>query len=68
MGNLFLISAGLASLFSSNLPIDSLVLPDGFSVSVYASNVDNARQMALSDSGVLFVGSKSAGMGRLDED
>jgi len=61
MGNLLLISAGLASLLSSNLPIDSLVLPEGFSVSVYASNVDNARQMALSDNGVLFVGSKAAG-------
>ena len=77
MTNLLLISTGLVSLFASNLPIDSLVLPDGFSVNVYASDVENARQMALSDKGILFVGSKSAGKvyalvdkngdGRIDE-
>jgi glucose/arabinose dehydrogenase len=77
MTNLLLISTGLVSLFASNLPVESLVLPDGFSVSIYASDVENARQMALSDKGVLFVGSKSAGKiyalvdkngdGRIDE-
>ena len=61
MTNLLLLSTGLVSLFASNLPIDSLVLPDGFSVNVYASDVENARQMALGDKGILFVGSKSAG-------
>ena len=77
MTNLLLLSTGLVSLFSSNLPVGSLVLPDGFSVNVYASDVENARQMALSDKGILFVGSKSAGKvyalvdkngdGRIDE-
>ena len=31
-------------------------LPPGFSLSVVADEVPNARQMALSDAGVLFVG------------
>lgn len=43
------------------LPVDSLTLPEGFSVSVYAENVENARQMALGDNGTVFVGSRSAG-------
>lgn len=43
------------------LPVDLLTLPEGFSVSVYAENVENARQMALGDNGTVFVGSRSAG-------
>lgn len=43
------------------IPIDRLSLPDGFRVTVYASGVENARQMALSPSGTLFVGSRQAG-------
>ena len=35
-------------------------LPNGFSVSIY-SNVPNARQMALTPDGILFVGSRSVG-------
>lgn len=53
--------AGLLTLFASSLPIDRLQLPEGFSISVYADNVENARQMALGDKGILFVGSKNAG-------
>jgi glucose/arabinose dehydrogenase len=55
------LSAGLLSIFSSELPIETLQLPRGFSISVYASDVENARQMALGDKGVLFVGSRDAG-------
>ena len=36
-------------------------LPPGFHVETYASGVNNARQMAVSPGGVLFVGSRSAG-------
>jgi glucose/arabinose dehydrogenase len=61
MFNLLQMSLGLASLFSSQLPIDSLTLPPGFSIDVYASNVENARQMALGDRGTVFVGSRKAG-------
>lgn len=41
-------------------PIENLRLPPGFSVSLYAQ-VENARQMALGDDGVLYVGSRNAG-------
>jgi glucose/arabinose dehydrogenase len=38
-----------------------LSLPPGFRIAVYATNVPNARQMALGPAGVVFVGSKSEG-------
>ena len=43
------------------LPLDSIKLPPGFTISVFAGNVPNARAMALSDNGTLFVGSREAG-------
>ena len=42
------------------LPLDQIKLPPGFAIEVYASGVDNARQMALGDKGTLFVGSRTA--------
>ena len=41
--------------------LDRLRLPPGFAIDFYASDVPNARAMALGDSGVLFVGSRDAG-------
>jgi glucose/arabinose dehydrogenase len=61
MMSLLCASAGLLTLAASSLPVDNLRLPEGFSISVYADNVENARQMALGESGVLFVGSRKAG-------
>lgn len=57
----------VVSLFSGkaiaeSLPLEKLSLPEGFSVSVFASDVTNARQMALGDKGTVFVGSRSAGV------
>lgn len=43
------------------LPIEQITLPPGFEIRVYASGVENARSMALSPTGTLFVGSRSAG-------
>ncbi len=40
--------------------IEKIKLPEGFSVSVYAADVDNARSMVLSPEGTLFVGTRSA--------
>jgi len=48
-------------LFSTQASIDSLKLADGFNISVYASDVVNARQIALGDIGTVFVGSRNAG-------
>lgn len=36
-------------------------LPAGFNISVYAENVPNARSMELSESGILFVSTRTAG-------
>lgn len=44
----------------SNLPLDKIKLPPGFSISVWA-HVPDAQAMTLGDKGTLFVGSKSAG-------
>ncbi len=40
-------------------PLSSLVLPRGFHISVYAANVQNARQMTLGARGTVFVGSRT---------
>lgn len=41
--------------------LDLINLPDGYEISVFADSVENARSMELSPSGVLFVGTRSAG-------
>jgi glucose/arabinose dehydrogenase len=41
--------------------LQKIKLPPGFSISLYAEKVPNARQMALGSNGTLFVGSRSAG-------
>jgi len=43
------------------LPINTIKLPTGFEISVYAEGVLGARSMNLSPSGTLFVGSRDAG-------
>lgn len=47
--------------FKVQLLLNTLKLPPGFNIALYADNVANARSMALSPSGVLFVGSRKAG-------
>ena len=44
---------------ASTLPIERLQLPEGFSISVYADNIDGARSMAMGDDGTLFVGTRN---------
>src|SRR6187551_2368832 len=43
--------------YSKTLPLDKIKMPAGFTIDVYAE-VENARSMALSPSGVLYVGNK----------
>ncbi|MCJ8167268.1 sorbosone dehydrogenase family protein [Pontibacter sp. E15-1] len=38
--------------------LERITLPDGFRIDYYAKDVDNARSMALSESGILFVGTR----------
>ena len=46
---------------NSNLPLDKIKLPPGFSIEVYADDLPNARSMDLSNSGTLFVGTRDKG-------
>ncbi len=43
------------------LHLEQIKLPPGFGISVYASNIPDARSMALSPNGILFVGTRKAG-------
>lgn len=43
---------------SADLPLNSIKLPKGFSISIYAE-VDNARSMAISPGGVIYVGNRN---------
>lgn len=49
------------SLPESSIPLEKITLPEGFKIEVYASGLENARQMDISDDGTLFVGSSDAG-------
>jgi glucose/arabinose dehydrogenase len=52
---------GLPAIGQQELPLDKIKLPPGFEISIYASDVPNARSMTLSEGGTLFVGTRSAG-------
>jgi len=41
--------------------LGDITLPPGFTINIYADNVENARSLVLGDSGTLFVGTRSAG-------
>jgi len=41
--------------------LSALKLPKGFRIAVYADKVDGARELAVTDSGIVFVGSTKAG-------
>ncbi|HAR64281.1 MAG TPA: sorbosone dehydrogenase [Candidatus Margulisbacteria bacterium] len=47
--------------YTQDLPIDKIMLPQGFKISIYAENVPDARSMTLSPGGIVFVGSRVAG-------
>ena len=50
-----------AAAASAQVQLDKLTLPEGFSIEVYAPDVPNARSMARSPDGVLFVSTRRAG-------
>lgn len=47
--------------YTGDLPIDRIQLPEGFKIEVYAENIPNARSMALTPNGTLFVSTRSKG-------
>ena len=42
----------------ADVQLDKLKLPEGFSIDVWAAEVSNARSMAISETGILFVGNR----------
>ena len=51
----------LLRLLACGFSLHNIKLPPGFSISLYATYVTNARGMALGKNGTLFVGSKTEG-------
>jgi glucose/arabinose dehydrogenase len=43
---------------AKNLPLNQLKLPAGIHIEIYADNVSDARELALGDKGLVFVGSR----------
>ena len=54
----------LSAFSSKNNDLDTflkkIVLPDGFKIEIYASDVENARSMTVSPSGTIFVGNRKS--------
>ena len=64
---LTLAAAACLTVFAAPTPaddLDRLVLPPGFSISLYSDDVRNARQMALGGSNTVFVGTVNGGIWR----
>jgi glucose/arabinose dehydrogenase len=47
--------------YGAELPLKEIKLPPSFSISLYAGNLPDARSMALSPKGTLFIGSRTEG-------
>ena len=45
----------------ADVPLDDIELPEGFTIDIYAADVKNARSMAYSPDGTLFVGTRDEG-------
>ncbi len=46
---------------STDLPLENIQLPEGFSIDVFAEDVTNARSLCLTPNGTLFVGTRGEG-------
>jgi glucose/arabinose dehydrogenase len=44
-----------------DLPLEKIRLPDGFAIDIFADSVPDARSLALSPNGILYVGTRQAG-------
>ncbi|MBL4820734.1 MAG: sorbosone dehydrogenase family protein [Gammaproteobacteria bacterium] len=60
MNLIAILTMATGSCFAQDIDLDSLQLPDGFSISVYAQ-VSGARQMALGENNTVFVGNNRGG-------
>jgi len=50
-----------AAPIEGQVKLDLIELPPGFTIKVYAQDVENVRQLALGDEGTIFAGSRKAG-------
>jgi len=50
-----------ASITGPDSPLQKIKLPPGFKIEIFAENIDNARSMALSPDGTLYVGTRDKG-------
>ncbi len=48
------------ALSDSSLPLDLITLPEGFRISLFAGNIKNARSLAQSPEGTIYVGNRSS--------
>lgn len=62
LGSMLLLGAVGSGAAQAELKTDQLRLPPGFSIEVLVDDVPNARQLALSEDGTLFVGTRRAGV------
>lgn len=52
---------GLVAKAAADIPLDKIQLPPGFKIELWAQGVPNARTLAISDKGTVFVGSRQLG-------
>jgi glucose/arabinose dehydrogenase len=57
-----LLTSQFSAFTSQAVALDKLSLPAGYHISIFADSVKNARQMAVSEHGIVFVGSRDAGL------
>ena len=58
---IFALACSSATSDDQALPLHTIKLPPGFTIDIFASDVPNARSIALSPAGTLFVGTRAAG-------
>ncbi|AMY06868.1 putative membrane-bound dehydrogenase domain protein [Luteitalea pratensis] len=69
VASVLIVVAAIAALYAQQpkssppvLRLDTIKLPEGFTISIWAQGVNNARQMAVGSKGTVFVGSLQAGL------
>ncbi len=60
-----LLGQPLTEVGGKGLPLEKIKLPEGFQIEIFADNVLNARSLARSPSGVLYVGTRRIGKGQV---
>lgn len=58
---LLLLNCALAKRGARNIQLDAIKLPPGFHISIYTNKVPGARQMALAQNGIIYVGTRTQG-------